>query len=183
MLLAADDYSAVDAELSPLLVEEVNHWRSPWLWLAALMTGLWLLTLLVLVRMHLWPRWQQAAELLRARREHEISLSQHQKRLRKACASQDADAVRQALVAWAACLWPRRKTDGLSVIARRCEGHLCTEIQALERALYSSAEHWQGGQALWQAFEAQAATLAGEPVVTRKKKKQQTGLASLHKIS
>lgn len=185
-LIAADDYSGEQAELSPLLVQEDQIWKSPWLWLSASLAVLWLATLATLLRARLRPMRERARAEKKISRAHKERLTDCRKRLQTACRNNDADAARQAINGWLTSLFPDKKLAGLSASAHQCGGDLQDEIKSLERALYANVNDWQG-QPLWQAFVRQETELV-QAARQQKKKAQQRGkekqsrLLPLHKL-
>jgi hypothetical protein len=84
-----------------------------------------------------------------------IDTSKHQqtedtiKRLKKACADNNADAAKDALLEWGQQQFNARS---LGAIADLCEARLRDEILALNQVLYGKdAEQWQGKK-LFQTF-------------------------------
>jgi len=76
-----------------------------------------------------------------------------QKQLKKACMQNAAEAAKEALLAWSRALWPQR-TQSLGEVRHRVGLDLSREIQKLNTSLYSrEPDAWQGGPALWAAFE------------------------------
>lgn len=74
--------------------------------------------------------------------------------VRTACADNDANATKDALLAWADMHWPGSPAHSLGELAARLEGDLQCSLHDLSRRLYRGAtDDWQG-QPLWEAFEA-----------------------------
>jgi hypothetical protein len=119
-----------------------------WFWLSLILAGGWLITV------GLW--WRSAR---RAREEpaenpaesRKPSDQQRMRELKEACAANDPERARRALIGWAALRWPDREAS-LESIAGRSEGELKTAVQTLSRALYGHpGTEWKGA-ALWAAI-------------------------------
>jgi hypothetical protein len=81
------------------------------------------------------------------------------KKLKKACHSNDSKQAKEALLAWAQVHWQEGAPTSLGEIGKRCNAPLESEIQTLNRFLYSQiGENWQGA-GLWKAYNAQAEKL------------------------
>lgn len=75
--------------------------------------------------------------------------------LRAACLAGDAGGAQQALLRWARHHWPQGAPASLGELARRVPGPLADALLELNRTLYQgSADPWQGGPGLWEAFRA-----------------------------
>ncbi len=74
--------------------------------------------------------------------------------LRQACATDDPQAARGALLRWARATWPQAPPMGLLDLARRLDdAALATAVAALDRSLYArSAQPWRGA-GLWTRAE------------------------------
>jgi len=75
------------------------------------------------------------------------------RQLKKACMQNEAEVAKEALLAWSRVFWPQR-SHSLGEVRNRVEDTLGDEIQKLNAVLYSQESGaWQGGPALWAAFE------------------------------
>lgn len=119
-----------------------------WFWLSLSFAGGWLITA------GLW--WQTAR---RSRKQiakdppesRKPSVKQPMRELKEACAANDPDRARKALLEWAEQSWPDCGTS-LEGIAGCAEGELKNAVQALSRALYGHPRTEWKGAALWDAI-------------------------------
>ena len=70
-----------------------------------------------------------------------------------ACTRADAEAAKDALLAWAAARWPERPVNNLSELARRSSTELGEQVRALNSHLYSSSAASWNRNALLKAFK------------------------------
>lgn len=149
---------------------------NPWMWFSLALAAAWLATLAFFSRAAwraLWVRWREGARFLRLSRA----------RLKHACAAGDARAAKDALMEWAALIWPDAAPATIGQIADLCAAapggeRLQREIGALKRALYGAAESWSG-QELWQAFSA----FSPPPPAQAAPPDAESRLAALHVIT
>ncbi|MDC9728326.1 MAG: BatD family protein [Methyloprofundus sp.] len=79
-----------------------------------------------------------------------LDTSSAHKILQQACAENNSDKAKQALLEWGR---EHFQKNSLEAIAKQCDSALAKEIQRLNAVLYSQAEsNWQG-EALWLAFK------------------------------
>ncbi|MEW6039048.1 MAG: BatD family protein [Pseudomonadota bacterium] len=128
---------------------EADMAASPvWFWLSLILAGGWLIT------GGLWWRTAQRSREEPARSPPESrkpSDKQRMRELKEACAANDPERARRALLEWASLRWPDCETS-LEGIAGRSEGELKTAVQTLSRALYGHpGTEWKGA-ALWAAI-------------------------------
>ena len=89
-----------------------------------------------------------------------IMASNAEIRLKKACAINDSESARQALLAWGHAQFG---ISNLSALANVCNEPLATEIEHLNRHLYASeVEPWTG-QSLWTTFARHNKELQKQP--------------------
>jgi hypothetical protein len=79
------------------------------------------------------------------------------KRLKLACQSDDVKGAKEALIIWAKVHWQNhnnlKEINSLGEICQHCDKPLQTEIQILNRLLYSQkTESWEGSR-LWEVFK------------------------------
>ncbi len=79
------------------------------------------------------------------------------KRLKLACQNDDVKGAKEALIIWAKVHWQShnnlKEINSLGEICQHCDKPLQTEIQILNRLLYSQkTEMWQGSR-LWEVFK------------------------------
>lgn len=113
-----------------------------WFWLALALASGWLLTIVWIVRiLHKPTPVPVAAAPARD------SVEDAAQAIKAACAVDDAQAVKSALLRWGKA---RYQADNLADIARHCEARLRDEILALNRYLYApqtdTHQVWQGKQ-------------------------------------
>lgn len=141
-----------------------------WFWLSLILAGGWLIT---------GGLWWRAAR----RNREEITKNPPESRkpsdqrrmreLKEACAANDPERTRRALLDWASLRWPDSETS-LEGIAGRSEGELKNAVQTLSRALYGHPRtEWQG-TALWAAI---VTTDLGK---SRAENRAPTAIVSLH---
>lgn len=121
-----------------------------WRWIALLLGGGWLATLLAW-----WRRTRRVAARreIRASEEDE-SLHRLEKSLRASCLGNDAVAAKGAVLAWARRRWPEHPPISLIAVARRCAAPLSEALLELDRSLYGQAAVTWQGQGLWRQFAA-----------------------------
>jgi len=114
-----------------------------WMWLSIALACGWLLTILfVLLRRK--PKQQQIPD-----NSKQISIKESIKALKQACKENNAQAAKDALLAWGKTIYA---SETLSAIAPHCEARLRDEIHRLNQSLYASqSEPWQGKK-LFQTF-------------------------------
>jgi hypothetical protein len=117
--------------------------KNIWIWVSAALGTGWLGTLVFFLRRR--PRREPDTEV-----QHAIEVSiDYRRSLKKACASNDPLAAKNALLEWGRQTFNMNSLGG---IAAFCDARLRDEIQALNKVLYSQkAEQWQGKK-LYQAF-------------------------------
>ncbi len=128
-----------------------------WPWLALVLAVGWLATLVYFLR----NKPANKAMPDEAAMEREMRFKDTVKRLKKACAENDAPAAKKALLDWGR---QQFQATSLGAIATHCEARLRDEIQELNQVLYGKdTGQWQGKR-LFQTFtENQArAKLAGK---------------------
>lgn len=155
--------SAVDRSISvaprqaqpgPVLQTTAAVNKSPWQWISAAVSLLWLGTLLA------WWRSRRVAPLAARSpiaptpsRPGRPSADKALTALQRACRDNDPQAAQRHLLDWAAAFWPESPPRGLHAIAQRLADARFTEpLQQLDRACYGG-NAWQG-EALMQAFAA-----------------------------
>jgi hypothetical protein len=168
---AGSDSHAVASE-SGSATESVGskNWQHApiWFWLAGAFALLWVASTLAWWRgRHRQPR-PGAMMPADSPTPASPSASAAKAAFRQACASHDAPAARQHLLAWARATWPDQPPNGLNALARRIgDNPLLTEaLQALDRACYQGGEwHGEALQQLELASPQPARTGRKEPVL------------------
>lgn len=98
------------------------------------------------------------------------------KHLQQSCASQDATAVREALLAWARLKWPTQSINSAQDIAQRFKDtQLQQQINALDAALF-------GDKALTEDFTALSKRLQELTAMTEADSNKTTKLAALYPV-
>jgi len=90
-----------------------------------------------------------------------VGLAAARRRVRRAASRGEARETGEALLAWAAAVWPERPPRSLSALGRRSGEPLASALAGLERALYADGEHEWDGEELARAVAAFAPS--GEP--------------------
>jgi hypothetical protein len=118
-----------------------------WPWVALLLAGGWLVTLVA------W--WRYARR--RTPRGKPVSADDGPMRrleaaVKAGCMVDDAVRTQLAVLAWARRRWPDQPPLSLTAVARRCPGPLSDALAGLDRALHGyAASSWQG-QTLWREY-------------------------------
>jgi hypothetical protein len=81
--------------------------------------------------------------------------------LRRACRADDAQAARQALLDWAAARWPGEPPRNLEELGARLAPAARTQLQSIDRALYSGGDGTWDGAAAWAGLQSMLAAAAG----------------------
>lgn len=121
-----------------------------WPWLSGLLALGWMLNVLWLYR-----RRTPATVDDSPRTEPDTTASSAGHQLKKACATNDPRAARQALLIWARA---RFGLDNLNALAHACGEPLAGELLQLNRLSYAGQPEPWNGDALWRAFNAQRKT-------------------------
>ncbi len=82
--------------------------------------------------------------------EHDESLRQARRRLRRACAENDAAAARTALLAWGRALLAPREVNNLGRLARMLGSEFEAEIERVNHSLYAPERAAWHGEDLWR---------------------------------
>jgi hypothetical protein len=134
-------------EIPPALVPPAN--TNTWIWLSLALAIGWLATALG----WLWSR--QRAVKKPAVNQASPSQKKLVAAINTACSNNDTDAVKLALLNWAALQWPGSRVRSLGDLAARLEGDLQQQVHHLSQAIYSGMNrNWDEGALLWRAFEA-----------------------------
>ena len=119
---------------------------SMWFWISLVLMFLWLTTL------GLWMRAKHGAPTQKMQAEDEsASTWDGLKQVKTACAQNDAQQAKNALLKWGHEQWPHNPPTSLGHIAQRVNGTLATELQQLNHVLYQSPDAGWNGAALWQS--------------------------------
>ncbi len=113
---------------------------SPWKWVALALGVLWLLTLTAWWASRRTPKPRVASpRAARPRTAAELRDAYQQ-----ACRRNDAPGTRDALLAWAALVWPEEPPVGLAALARQIgDEAISARLLELDRALYGGGS-WNG---------------------------------------
>jgi hypothetical protein len=141
---ALADTDAVTMKTQPV----PTLWQGPLLWqsLCALLTALWLITLLA---------WRRARAVQPSGEKAGKSKAQTPgpplAALQRACLAGDAHGAREALLQWSALSWPEGAPVSLQGLADRLtDQQLRAQLVALDRALYASNPDPWSGESLWR---------------------------------
>ncbi|NOS74356.1 MAG: protein BatD, partial [Methyloglobulus sp.] len=120
---------------------------SIWLWVSLFLALGWMATVIYFLQRRPKNPITDDKEINRLKRE--TSLKESLKKLKEACASNDAQAAKKALLEWG-----KQKFDASSLgsIADYCDARLRNEILYLNQALYSKDNNEWTGKKLMQAF-------------------------------
>lgn len=114
-----------------------------WLWVSVFLAVGWLTTIVFFLRK------RKTAKVVDVEDEAEISLKAAIKSLKQACAENDANVAKEALLIWGK---QKFEVNNLGSIAGFCEARLRDEILLLNQTLYGKeSSQWQGKK-LFQAF-------------------------------
>ena len=118
-----------------------------WLWVSLFLVLGWMATVIFFLQRRPKNPMPDDKEINRLKRE--TNLKESAKKLKKACARNDAQAVKNALLDWG-----KQKFDASSLgsIADYCDARLRDEILYLNNALYSKDNTEWTGKKLMQAF-------------------------------
>jgi len=118
---------------------EVSQWQGWWPWSTLALALAWIATLV------LWVfdrrRSRKPAETTRPGRpiaDPGPALSEFD----RACAADDAQQAKDALLKWGEALWPETPPNNLGHLAARCGEPLATQVVELERHLYGKSGTW-----------------------------------------
>jgi oxygen tolerance protein BatD len=120
--------------------------HSFWMWLSLFFASAWLITLVLLIRSYL-RNHKQPTEPVDNQPSQKIQDAR--KALKKACANNDPQAAKQALLIWGKL---RYGSNSLGAIAPLCEARLRDEILLLSQHLYGTDSQPWSGKKLAQAF-------------------------------
>ncbi|QJD28902.1 BatD family protein [Methylococcus geothermalis] len=146
--MPAEPGSTAPASVHPEAAEPAMAASPVWFWLSIVLAVGWLITA------GLWWRSTLRAHEEPAKKTPENgrpSDRQCMRELKEACAANDPERTRRALLDWAALRWPDHEAS-LEGIASHSEGELKTAVQALGRALYGHPREAWKGELLWAAI-------------------------------
>lgn len=119
-----------------------------WFWLSLILAGGWLITAGLWWRAARRSREETATNPPESRKPSD---KQRMRELKEACAANDPERARRALLDWASLRWPDCEMS-LEGIAGRSEGELKNAVKTLSRALYGHPRMEWKGAALWAAI-------------------------------
>ena len=135
--------TSTDTPIKTPIIQQpmMNHW----IWLNFILAIGWLSTIIIW-----WRTTRKAKVILQSNTLNDKAII---KKLKQACYNNDLKQVKEALINFAQVHWQNHAPNSLGGIAPCCGEPLQTEIQTLNRLLYSqTAEKWQG-VGLWKAFK------------------------------
>lgn len=118
---------------------------SRWQWLSGVLALLWGLTLLYMLR-------RRAQPARGARPTGDGSAAAAQRELRRACAVNDPQRAKTALLQWSVQCNNGSPAASLGELEKYCSEQLAAELRKLSRQLYSGATGAWQGSLLWEAF-------------------------------
>ncbi|GAB6139296.1 BatD family protein [Methylosoma difficile] len=130
-------------QAAPVAVNATPATATYWPWLCGFLATGWLLTIVYFVSKRAAPKPETAPI------PKQLRLQDSVKALKQACATNDAQAAKTALLAWGQQLFG---CSSLGALAPHCEARLRDEILLLNQTLYSKDNgQWQGKK-LFQTF-------------------------------
>lgn len=141
-------------------LETVQRANRFWIWLSLFLACGWVISVLLW-----WWGRRGSAQISSESTHRQVSLRRATKALKQACDNNDALAAREALLQWAQSLDIDISFNHLNQLSSYFHEPLKSQINTMNRSLYSSdAEVWQGKN-LWQCCESIAAEIdSKEPV-------------------
>jgi len=140
-----DEEVAQPAPTSSSIEQPANSF---WMWLSIILAIAWLSTIIA------WWWLKRRTRVVTTSSPKLGNEAAAIKKLKQACHSHQANATKEALLAWAKIHWQEEPPASLDKIGRLCGELLQTEIENLNHNLYSrlATEEWHG-VALWKAFK------------------------------
>ncbi|CAG7855828.1 hypothetical protein MCAMS1_00100 [biofilm metagenome] len=136
--------------LSTGLTEINKDWQqNPWLWTSAILAMGWLITLVYF----LTKRPKQSLTMRKdagIKGSDDAMLKKAINNLKLACAEDDAQAAKTALLDWGKLTFA---ADNLATLAAYCDTRLCDEILLLNQYLYGKNKNFWQGKHLMRAFK------------------------------
>jgi len=118
-----------------------------WPWLTLLVTVAWLATLTF------WVYSRRKVPRMSDKQPPQPNRKAVTAAIRSACAANDGEAAKAALLQWASLQWPGSRITSLGALAARLDGELQVEVHHLSQSLYRPGEvAWTGAQ-LWESFK------------------------------
>lgn len=142
--------------------------NNSWMWVSLFLALGWLLTLVYFLVKRTKPQTLGQNTVP----ANEIGLKESVNKLKSACSSGDAQAAKDALLAWGKLKF---NAANLGAVANVCDARLRDEILHLNKALYGGKDSQWTGKKLFQAF---TENNAREKIVS----KEEVGLEPLHRI-
>jgi BatD DUF11 like domain len=131
----------------PTQVKTSTDEHNIWLWISLFLALGWLATVVFFVLKH--PKKQATEDNDNALFHHETNLKECVKKLKQACADNDPQAAKNALLIWGKL---RFGVINLGMIADSCDARLRDEIVYLNQILYGKDKSEWSGKKLIQAF-------------------------------
>jgi len=141
---ATPEASTPPAQTTPIIqAPAAEQPTSNWLWVSLLLALGWLVTLFYFLTK------RPALPVVTANNDAELSLKDCINQLKKACADNNAQATKNALLAWGSAKF---NATSLGMIADCCDARLHDEILQLNQVLYAKDAPAWSGKKLFQAF-------------------------------
>lgn len=128
---------------TPIIQTPSTLQTSYWLWVSLFLALGWLVTVFYFLTKHPVP------PVVVTDNEAELSLKASVTQLKKACADNNANAAKNALLVWGLAKF---EVTGLGAIADCCDARLRDEILQLNQVLYAKDAPAWSGKKLFQAF-------------------------------
>ncbi len=129
------------------LIETKPVQQNPWPWVSLFLAFGWLVTVIYFLQKK--PKKRGADDQTEHHAKHEAGLKEGIKKLKEACANNDAKAAKNALLAWGK---QKFNANNLGAIAGYCDARLRGEILHLNQSLYGRDGNQWNGKKLFQAF-------------------------------
>ena len=132
----------------PLSTSIAANW---WPWIALLLASGWLLTVIAW-----WKQQDKTSNREKPAKTTNNSKKQFEKQIKQACNNNNAAQAKQALLDWAAYIWPEHKPVSLGSIVKQVDKEFSKQLQVLNQSLYSKEQNSWDGAMLWKTFKNQA---------------------------
>lgn len=139
--------SAKPETANPILVNTNAGQQNIWFWASLFLALGWLATLIYFLKRR--PKKLSADADEPQRHRYEASLKESIKNLKEACADNDAQGAKNALLAWGK---QKFSANNLGAIADCCDARLRDEVTQLNQILYGKDKNQWTGKKLMQAF-------------------------------
>lgn len=132
---------------NPLSINVPEGQANIWSWISLFLAIGWIATLLYFLQNR--PKKQTSTVKENIQLKYETSLKKSTQKLKEACADNDINAAKDALLDWGK---QKFAVSNLGTLATYCDARLRDEILQLNQALYGKASDQWTGKKLYQAF-------------------------------